>query len=288
MVRPLGYVLSLKPITLTSSICTAALGISYAYYQQGAVDLYLAALTLLGVVIAQCGVNLFNDYQDYISGADVAYRRRGVGARGIHIIIDMNVSPHTVRQVSLVLLAAALCIGIYIAVLTTPYVLVLAAAGALVGVAYSKRPISFRYRGLGEPLAGLCMGPLLCLGSYMVQTCSFSLIPLALGLPNGLITTMILILLALIRRDVDLTIGKMTIACCLGTKEIMMLLHSLNALAYLTVILLVAFNLIPALSLASLAALLPSIAGIAMREPRGLFYARIILTACLVVPMVLS
>ena len=110
--------------------------------------------------------------------------------------------------------------------------------GAVFGIFYTVPPVKLRYRGFGEFLAAFLIGPLVTFGSYLVFTGNVDYITLLLGLPNGLITSLILIQLAQKRREIDLTYGKRTIATYLSQKSLMILRHVLHVLIYITIVIL--------------------------------------------------
>lgn len=188
--------ISFSPTTLTSAFSSVTLGTALAWYLSNKFNPIIYAITLAALLLAQAGgVNLVHDYYDYLSGVDILYRASGFSHRP-HPIIDLKLSPRDVITVGYVFLAIAFMAGgVYLFTLVGWTVLILAMAGLIIGVGYSIPPLKFHYRGYGEVLAALAMGPLVTWGgSYIVQTGIYTNpAPLIVGIPNGLFTLLILI-----------------------------------------------------------------------------------------------
>lgn len=244
--------MAFSPTTLTSAFSSVTLGTALAWYLNGAFKPLIYVLTLIGVALAQAGVNLVHDYVDYSTGVDILYRASGFAHRP-NPIIDLGLRPRSVRLAGYLMLAAALTIGGVLAYVVGWPILILAAAGLLIGVGYSERPLMLHYRGLGEVFAALAMGPLVTWGSYMTQVgLSANPSPLIVGIPNGLFTFLILIGSGALEIDACRRVGKLTIVLMLGLRRIKYLVYGIVALMYASIVASVALKYLPYLSLASL------------------------------------
>ncbi len=156
------------------------------------------------------------------------------------------------RSGYLLLIAAGL-IGIYLAVETTWIILLIAIIGFSLGVLYSEG-LRLHYKGgAGEAVALISMGgPLVALGSFMVQTNSFSWAPVLVGLVNGLFTLIILLGSGAIEIEASRKFGKKTIALMLGLRRTGYLAVAAVAFIYIIIAISVYLGFLPYLSLASL------------------------------------
>jgi 1,4-dihydroxy-2-naphthoate octaprenyltransferase len=71
-------------------------------------------------------------------------------------------------------------------------VLALGLASVAAGYFYTASPLSLAYRGLGEVVVFVFMGPVIVMGSYFVQTEEFAWAPFVASLPIGLLVAAIL------------------------------------------------------------------------------------------------
>jgi len=284
MKNVLDYIKAISPLTLLSSILSALVGASLAYHFE-CLNIIRFVLVLVGLVLVHSAVNLYNDYCDYLRGVDVEYRRRHALHR-MSIIIDLGVSPIRVKQCVYVLVASALAIAVALMIMIRNVVpiLVLLAIGLLIGLGYSG--LKLRYYGLGEILAGIAVGPLVTAGAYIAISGTVKHIALALvlGVPNGMFTSMILILIGIARLDIDRELGKHTIAVKLGAKRALYVAYGLVALGY---IILVALCLAKVLSYYALPALLTAPLAVRLRSMKKLFVVRSIVTAFICAGLIL-
>ncbi|WP_069806734.1 prenyltransferase [Vulcanisaeta thermophila] len=251
------WLLSTSPTTLTSAFSSVTLGTALAWYLNGVFNPLVYLVTVLGVMIAQAGVNLVHDYVDYKTGVDILYRKSGFSHRP-HPIIDLGLNPVSVRRVGYALLITALALGIYLTLMVGWAVIALALAGLLIGVGYSEWPLRFHYRGFGEVLAGLAMGPLVTWGSYIVQTGIFTnWAPLLVGVPNGAFTFLILIGSGALEVDACRAVGKLTVVLLVGIERVKYVVYATIALIYTAIVLSVILHFLPYTSLVSLL-LIPS------------------------------
>ncbi len=250
------WLLAINALTTTSSISSVILGAILSLYLRGVLSLELLVVTVLGIFIMHAGINLIHDYQDYISGADLAYRSRYSGHR-VNPIIDLNIRPTTVKYVGYIHLLIALSIGIYLALTRTLWILLVLGLGALFGVGYSVRPLRFRYRGFGEVLAAISTGPLTCLGSYLVQTCTLHEAPLIIGVSIGIFTFIALVNTGLAHRETDLMIKKYTLSNLLSIEKLKIVMLIAVMVGIISLILSVMLNYVPTLSLVALTTYIP-------------------------------
>jgi 1,4-dihydroxy-2-naphthoate octaprenyltransferase len=229
------------------------------------------ALTFLGLIALQAGVNVVNDLFDDASGldADPAFAKNPfpLGSR----IIQSGV----LTRRGMWALAAA-CFGVGLAcglVLDRAHpghvVLGIGALGFVLGFFYTAPPLKLAYHGAGEPVIFLLFGPLAGLGTYHVQTGAFTLPAFLLSCVVGLLDTAILFLHHFPQREADAKHGKQTPIVRLGAEGAARLVPWLLALPFVVVIASVAAGVVSPAALAFLLA-----APLALRATRtALAYA---------------
>ena len=247
-----AWFVSFTPATLISSFVSVTLGTALAWYLSNSFNPMIYAITLIALLLAQGGVNLVHDYYDYLSGVDLLYRASGFSHKR-HPIIDLNLSPRSVLAAGYVFLTVAFMAGIYLFLLVGWPVLALAIAGLIIGVGYSVPPLKFHYRGYGEVLAALAIGPLVTWGSYIVQTGIYTNpAPLIVGLPNGLFTILTLIGAGTLELDASRAVGKLTLVLLVGVRRIKYVIYAVITLIYLSIVISAILHYLPYISLVSL------------------------------------
>ncbi len=210
------------------------------------------ALTLLGLIALQAGVNVVNDLFDDASGldADPAFAKNAfpLGSR----VLQSGVLG---RRGMWVLAAACFGTGLACGLALDRFypghvVLMIGIAGFLFGYFYTAPPFKLAYYGVGEPVIFLLFGPLAGLGTYYVQTGTFTLPAFLLSCVVGLLDTAILFLHHFPQREADAKHGKKTPIVRLGAEGAARLVPWLLALPFALVIGAVAMRAVPLAALA--------------------------------------
>ncbi len=217
----------------------------------GRFDPLLYALTLVGMIAFHAAANLINDFYDVRHGVDkpgaptTKYRP--------HPSAFGQESPYLIRRWAVVFFVAAVTIGAYIAVLRSPWILLLIFAGVTASVFYTADPIVLKAKGLGEVIVFAMWGLLIPLGSYEAETGSSSSLPVLAAIPLGIFVA--LVLLANNIRDIeyDSSMGALTVAARLGKNLGVKLYSGLLLVAYIFVPTLIALGVLPLWSLLTLA-----------------------------------
>src|SRR5581483_4157303 len=140
----------------------------------------LFMLALSGSAAIHAGTNLVNDYFDHVKGTDneESLGQSGVIQRGL-------LSDRAVLAGGIVAFGVGAAIGLVITALTGWPVLALGLASVAAGYFYTASPFSLAYRGLGEVVVFVFMGPVIVLGAYYVQTETFAWEPFLASIPVG-------------------------------------------------------------------------------------------------------
>jgi 1,4-dihydroxy-2-naphthoate octaprenyltransferase len=153
-------------------------------------NLGLALLCALGLLLAHTGSNLVNDFWDYRHGIDSPDSPRV--NYGPHPLAGEKNSRAEFLWVTVLVLAAAMVIGIALTIASGPGVLIFALTGAALLLLYSGGPYPLKYIGLGEVAVFFIWGPLMIGGTYYVITETLPAWVLLASVPYGLGVTTVL------------------------------------------------------------------------------------------------
>ncbi len=238
---------------LTASVTPVLLGAAVAWQETGLFDLSLFLLTLAGAVLAHAGANMANDYYDHLSGNDARNRYRSPFNGGTGLIQEGALTPGQVHAASLLCLALAAGIGLYLYTASGPVVLLLMFLGGFLGYFYTAGPVRLAHLGLGELAVGTSFGPLIVLGAYLVQTGTLSGSAAAASVPVGLLIAAVLYINQFPDYEADMAVGKAHWVVRLGTARAVSVLTTLLVGTYVSVVASVAAGLVPWPALAALA-----------------------------------
>ena len=176
---------ALRPVSFTASVIPVLVGTAIAAEDEFHPLLFV--LALVGSIAIHAGTNLVNDYFDHVKGTDTA---ESLGPSGV---IQRGVlSARAVLIGGIVAFAIGAAVGLIITALTGWPVLALGVASVLAGYFYTASPFSLAYRGLGEVVVFVFMGPVIVMGAYYVQLEEWAWAPFIASLPVGLLVAAIL------------------------------------------------------------------------------------------------
>jgi len=217
------------PVSLLPYTVGALWGLHAGAFRFGA---FIAGLAGTGLV--HVAANLFNEYWDFRQGADSLMGEYSPHYGGSRSIQEGMVAPSTVRRAAWLCLGSALTAGSVLSVmLMSPLLLGMIIGAAFIAWAYTARPLSLSYRGLGEASLFIAFGPLLVGGGYYLQ--ALRLVPsvFLLSLPSGLLITALLVANETADVRTDSLAGKANLAVRWGADRASVLVGVLLLLAYL-------------------------------------------------------
>lgn len=235
------WLLATRPWSFTMTAISVGVGGAIAALD-GAFDVWLFVMTLIGAVCVHGATNLINDYFDYKSGVDrpgaptTLYRP--------HPLVEGLISPKAVLVSSFVLYGVAALIGLYLLRLVGVGLLWFVGGGALASFFYTADPIKYKYFALGELSVFLMWGPVIVGGTYFVQRGSLSPEALFISLPFGMLVALVLLANNLRDIEYDSLVGIKTLGTLLGQRRTLWLYQGLIGLAYGAIILLIAFKIL--------------------------------------------
>ncbi|WP_165060161.1 prenyltransferase [Adlercreutzia sp. ZJ154] len=234
--HPKDALLLAAPHTWAASIMPALLSIAFAYSMQGFLSVSLTIALLIAVVLMQSSVNTFNDYFDFVKGAD---SKNDNVEESDAVLVYNNINPKSALALAIAFLIVAFLLGIYCIVSSGWIPLVIAIVGAFIVVVYSggKTPIS--YLPIGEAISGITMGGLIPLASFYVLTDSLNWMILVWSIP--LIINIGLIMMTNNTCDIekDISAGRKTLPVILGRLRARTLYKTLIAISVISTVLIV-------------------------------------------------
>ena len=243
-----------RPFSFTVSVLPPILGGIIAKMENPGMklDWLFFALALIGCIIAHAGANMIGDYFDFKKKVD---REGTFGSSGV--LISNLIEPKKVFIGSMVAYVIASGIGIYLAA-SIPnglYLILIIIAGAVLGLFYAAEPFSFKYHALGDLAVFISFGPAMTLGAYFVQAHHFSWTPVLYAIPVAFLVDAVLHSNNL--RDIknDSVVNIKTLAIIIGEKNSKLMYYGLVLSAYISVIVLIIANGLPAVSLITLLSL---------------------------------
>lgn len=237
-----------RPFTLSASLIPVLVGSALAF-KQAQFSPFLFALVMIASLLVQAGTNLVDEYSDH------ARPKAGGKLLAPYKVIALGLlSSRAVKLGAAASFGIATAIGLYLVSIAGWPLIVICLASAAVAYFYAAGPKSLGSIGLGHPLVFIFMGPVMVIGSYYVQTLTFTASVFWLSLPIGCTVTAILVANDLRDMEEDNAAGKTTSVTLFGRLfgrwEWTLLVAA--SFLMLTVLVLVGGNLLYLLSLLAL------------------------------------
>ena len=250
------WVRALRAPFLIASILPYLLGIVLAYQAARAFDPVLFLLGFIGVVLFHLATNTLNDAFDFRSGNDLAVKHQNPFAGGGRVLITGRISAKAHLAMALGFFVGGVVVGLALFLLLggfgTPASLGLLAIGVLgagVVLFYVGPPFRFAHRGVGELLTGLGFGPLVVIGTFLVQTGTWSPGVVLLSLSMGLLVCAILWINEFPDIPADTSVGKRTLVARLGPERALAVYQEMVVTAFVLPVLAVVLRfLFPAIA----------------------------------------
>ena len=209
-------------------------------------------LCLIGCILVQVGTNIINDIFDFDKGIDKEDKELGIPHGGSMVISLGYVSMKKMKSAAVYSLLIAFLIGVYLFTQAGAWILYLSIFGLLSAIFYTANPLALTYKALGDIQVIISFGLGMTLGSYIVQTGTFSYMPLLFAIPLGLLIDAILHSNNIRDINFDGKFGVKTLPILVGEKISIKLFYVMVLGAYLTLIIFVALKMLPWFSLLAL------------------------------------
>jgi 1,4-dihydroxy-2-naphthoate octaprenyltransferase len=216
------------------------IGWTMAMRSTGIIRPWRFVLVFLGSLTVHLITNLANDYFDHLGGTDA-----GQAIGGSRVIQEGKITPKTMFRVIVSLYIFAFAIAFIIIFGLKLYLLAIPIFfAAFSSYFYVAPPIRYGYHGLGELFVGINMGPIMVVGTYWVITGHPGWTPFLISIPVGLMVALILYYQSLPDMETDTAVHKNTLAVKLGKKGSFVGLIIFFVLIYLSITLLIAYELL--------------------------------------------
>jgi 1,4-dihydroxy-2-naphthoate polyprenyltransferase len=179
------------------------------------------ALTVLGIFAIEVAKNTSGEIFDFDSGADLAVtpQDRTPFSGGKRVLVEGLLTREQTWLIAAACYALGVGIGLSIALWRAPAVAAIGVMGVVLAYQYHTPPLKLSYRGLGELAVALCYGPLIALGTYIVQVRELSPAVIFAALPLGFFIAGFLWVNEFPDYAADKSAGKNTLVVRLGPKR---------------------------------------------------------------------
>lgn len=255
MNRTLIWIKAVRAPFYVASVLPVILGASLAFFHTGSIYWQGLILSVMAMLFIHTGGNLANDYFDYRSGNDNVNLKYNPFSGGSRVIQDGLIKPKHILYVSIASFAVGSIIGLYIDYISRGHiVLILGLIGVSTFFFQCATPLKHGYRGIGELICWADLGILTVLGSYWVQTGTFHIAVIPLGICAGCLVAGILYINEYPDYDADKKVGKKTLVVIIGPKRARYGFYVLIIGSFLSIVVGVMLGYIPYLMLFTLLA----------------------------------
>jgi len=218
--------LALRPATLAAAVAPVLAGTAVAVHEGGARP-WAGVAALVIALALQVGVNLANDYSDFVRGADTPQRIGPLRASASGIV-----APERVRLAAIAAFAVAGIAGVALSLATDWRLIFVGAACLLAAWLYTGGPRPYGYLGLGELFVFIFFGLVATIGTVYVQELRVTPLAVLAGCGIGFLATAILVLNNLRDIETDAAAGKRTLATRIGRGPTLVLLVAIVCAAF--------------------------------------------------------
>lgn len=234
--------LETRPQYLLLSPILVFLGMSVALYE-GHFNAAYFILAIFALTSLHASVNILNDYDDFKTGIDLRVNRTTFSG-GSGLLPAGKLTPRSVLILGLATFFLAVPIGIYFVIVRGWHLLPLFLVGAVFVLWYTTH---FTKIGGGTPeiAAGLGLGTLPVLGSYIIMSGHFSWNALYVSIPPGFLVFNLLLLNEFPDAEADKVGRRKTLPIIAGHRKAAVIYSALVAATYIWIAVGVILRIMP-------------------------------------------
>ncbi len=226
-----------------------------AFHNGYTINWTIFAISLIALVLAHAGANLFNDYYDFKLGADIDNKNRNQFSGGSPHIAEGSERPNTFLYFGCLSFLITFTLWIFLIYEIDKGVgpiVYFGLLGFFCGFFYTAPPLKLAYRGWGEILIFFAFGILPITGVYYLQSKQLSIQTALAGIPIALLILNIIWINQFPDYESDKKAGKKNWVVKLNKNKSIYVYHLISALTFLSVLCLFSNSTINGWSLMSL------------------------------------
>ena len=208
-----AWILAARPATLPAAAVPVIVGTAAAIGDGANFRLAVFIATLVCALLIQVGTNFANDYSDFHRGADHEGR---LGP--LRVTQSGLITQPAVKRGIIITFGLAVLVGAALVWVGGLPIMLIGLASVVAGLAYTGGPYPLGYHGLGDLFVFVFFGLIAVTRTAYLQSGMWTLFPLVLSIPVGLIVTNILVVNNLRDLPTDLAAGKRTLATRIGER----------------------------------------------------------------------
>ncbi len=231
------WVVKLRAPFFTADLAPVLVGTALAWARTGTFNFWYFLLTLIGAICLNAGTNMTNDYFDHTWGSDEVNTEFANPFTGGSRLIQMGlVKPKEMLWQGIGFFVAGGLIGLFLAFTRSWAVLWLGIIGVFCGYFYTAPPFRLARTGFGELAVGMCFGPLMVLGAYVVQARTLGWEPVVAAIPVGILIALVLWINEFQDMRADAAVGKDHLVVRMGRRRAAAVYGALLLLTYLSIV----------------------------------------------------
>jgi len=232
---------------LLASVIAVSLGLALNWKQNSSIDPLDAILTFAGVLALHASVDLLNDFWDFKRGIDTKTNRTKMSG-GTGVLPEGLLKPSSVYRAGIGFLILGSVIGSYF-VITDGIIIGIILGFAILSIYfYSTKIVD---SGLGEFFVAV-KGSMIVIGAYFIQSGQITIESILGGIVVGVLSSLVLFITSFPDYDADKSQGRKTLVIAVGKQKAAKLFWIFPLVSYFVIIIGVAVNLFPLLSLITL------------------------------------
>ena len=231
---------------LLASVIAVSVGLSLNWWQNSSLDVFDAVLTFAGVMALHASVDLLNDFWDFKRGIDTKTTRTKMSG-GTGVLPEGLLKPSSVYRAGIAFLIIGTIIGGYFVITDGITIAIILGFAILSIYFYSTKIVD---SGLGEFFVAV-KGSMIVIGTFFIQSGQISAESILAGIVVGSLSSLVLFIASFPDHDADKSKGRKTLVIVVGKQRGAKLFWIFPLISYLAIIIGVATNLFPVLSLIS-------------------------------------